>query len=429
MSLILRYHYQCIRCEYVTEKKSNMQNHLVKKKKCNWINEDSTVSDEEVFKKSCMKVFDNVLEIKEQIEEKKKELELEDEQTKKMICTYCTRIFTQKISISRHMQTCRMKQIVEPIVESDVEIELVKEETVVKSDVETEHIIHSIKEESPTMNVSNHLQIIDTQNVANIANINLALFGQQHEPVKPKIEKSMTRSFKNGYDISHISDLNKSYIMMDCSYNKMLKNVFENSTNCNHVFLNDHESYIYESEEKGYVIMDKEQISQRIVEKAKYSLNLILNEMKDKKILRMGLGSMYNFYTSKLINTYKYYLSNEYSERKLLNDSIDECFEEHKETFLGNFYEWKDKQEMIKDKEETEALIKDTEVTKIIEKSISSHTEDVTTYLDTILYEPNETIVKKIDETRKSITESVEKSITKGKNNMFLMKYSSLNKN
>ncbi len=359
MSLKLKYHFKCVRCEYETERVADMKTHCNRKKKCNWKHQIQQMSDNEVLKKSCERIYNDAIIIKKKINDKK---ELEETNDKNDLeCEYCSKVFSYKYNLLKHMDRCKIKYIVEPISIPEVE-----------------------NKESPVTNVMNSVQIqnIGTQNISNIANISMSFV---EKPVESSIGDSVTRSFHDQYDLSHISELGKTDVILKCSYEDIFKNVMENKNNMNHFFLNESESYVYEGEEKGFVSMDKSEINQQIVKKLGFSYKTILEELKEKKKLSTGMGSTYNALVHCFSGIQKNYLSAspDSYERQKIHDVIYTKYMDKKDEHEQIYEMHSKKKKMIQKGEEKETIedikiedtmIEDIKVEDLVEKPIVKRT-------------------------------------------------------
>ncbi len=331
MSLKPNYYYKCVRCEYTTYIISDMKMHCNRKKKCIWKNGDLMISEEEILQRSYKKNYKN------------DDLQIIDE-TKKHQCEFCETSFSQKYNLVKHLKRCKIKQITQAV------------------------------EESPATNVTNHIQIqnIGTQNISNVANISMSFV---EKPVESSIGDSVTRSFHDQYDLSHISELGKTDVILKCSYEDIFKNVMENKNNMNHFFLNESESYVYEGEEKGFVSMDKSEINQQIVKKLGFSYKTILEELKEKKKLSTGMGSTYNALVNCFSGIQKNYLSAspDSYERKKIHDVIYTKYMDKKDEH-EQIYEMHSKKKKTIQKGEEKETIEDIKIEDIIEKPIIKET-------------------------------------------------------
>jgi hypothetical protein len=152
-------YYECVKCGYLTNIKSHMEKHYIKKYKCKWKNiHDSKKykTDSEVFEECMKKKYPNSEEIYsnyKHIQESKDIqsylnhvdpyvnlcLSKKNPKKKEYKCDFCKKVFKEKCNMRAHQSSCKIKKIVE-IKENDSK----PEEEKVEDDSDTEEVIPKV---------------------------------------------------------------------------------------------------------------------------------------------------------------------------------------------------------------------------------------------------------------------------------------------
>ena len=88
-------YYKCVRCEkYISDKRSNILNHLNKKNKCEKSHSALNFNDKEIYEKSLIRILGN--------NDNNSEIESEN-----IECTFCNKNFSTKYYLKKHVEKCK----------------------------------------------------------------------------------------------------------------------------------------------------------------------------------------------------------------------------------------------------------------------------------------------------------------------------------
>lgn len=204
--------FECYKCFYKTNKKNNIIYHFNRKNKCIRANNCSYTDNEIVLLNS--KQLNNFEKIETNTDDKK------------ILCTYCNKIFSHLSNLNKH-----------------------------------------IKKFHVNINIEN-INIDNTCNNINITNIIVNIT----KPIP----------FEEDWNLSHINtDRKKLLLFSKIMYTKLLEEILKNEINLNVIIDKEGKSglvYSNDEYEKKYINMDIEKIIEKSMEKLNKNLNDILND-------------------------------------------------------------------------------------------------------------------------------------------------------
>jgi hypothetical protein len=226
--------YECVRCNYRSNKKSSIINHLNKVKKCDKNIDSMKYTNDEIFKISTTKLKDRV--------------------KSETFCNFCEKNYCNIYVLEKHKLKCKKKDINEKLNEISNEISN-----------ETPNII--------TNNYSINANNINNNNINNSNNNNnVYIFNllNNNEDKKPT-------GFDEEWKTDHINILTKlGIIMSNYSFHELLNQILLNKDNLNVILDNNQDKgYIYHSDNK-YKEMNTSEIIDRSMKK------LLENSLKIK---------------------------------------------------------------------------------------------------------------------------------------------------
>ena len=141
--------YNCPRCGYETNRKSNIKNHLLRKNKCE-------VKLKEV-------PIDYILELYDLVSSKKQKTQNDSIVSQsnnqilsqsKYLCKYCDTIFSRKNNMKRHQRICNKKNIIDEKLKQQNEILIAKVEEMITKMNKMEEEIKKYRETASVTNVN-----------------------------------------------------------------------------------------------------------------------------------------------------------------------------------------------------------------------------------------------------------------------------------
>jgi hypothetical protein len=255
--------FECIRCGYITNKKSSIICHINRKKKCNRLLESLKYNDEEIYNLSLIRKKD-----REKSEKK---------------CKNCNKIYCNKYFLEKHIKYyCK-------------EINNIKEEDNIKKEILQNTYIENQQNIGNQQNIENQQNIYITQNI------------------------SIPIPFDKDWNTEHMDLYLKQLLLLaENKYTDLLKKILENKSNLN-VILDKKTNigYVYNSN-KEYQNMDKSEIAILSMEKLYNELNKIKNEVitNDSKISVKNI----NEESLKIEDKYSDFISNKNTQKK-----VEEC--------------------------------------------------------------------------------------------------------
>jgi hypothetical protein len=256
--------FECIRCNFKTNKKSVMINHLNRKKKCNKSLIAFSYTDEECKKLSLIQ------------KKYKKESELK--------CIYCEKIYCNNNVLDIHIKKyCKKK--------------------------------YDCQKEESTQNINNITNIEQQQNITNIGQQNI-INNINNIIIIPNMNNNIV-SFDNNWITEHINIHLKHLILIgEHKYSDLLKQILENKNNLNVIIdKNENIGFVYDSN-NTYKNMEKSEIINLSMEK----LNNELNKIKDEIINNSIIDIKYNDQELSIIDD-KY---ENYKKNKIIQKNVEE---------------------------------------------------------------------------------------------------------
>ena len=149
MLIYIMVFYNCPRCGYETNRKSNIKNHLLRKNKCE-------VKLKEV-------PIDYILELYDLVSSKKQKTQNDSIVSQsnnqilsqsKYLCKYCDTIFSRKNNMKRHQRICNKKNIIDEKLKQQNEILIAKVEEMITKMNKMEEEIKKYRETASVTNVN-----------------------------------------------------------------------------------------------------------------------------------------------------------------------------------------------------------------------------------------------------------------------------------
>jgi hypothetical protein len=251
----IKVYYECERCEYKTKLFADMNRHIKRKNLCVCKKENFIMSDVEFKTKSLEKKYENYNEIMEKYielknkenEEKEKDSSLYWKDNEKR-CDYCFNTFYQKTNLDKHVETCKIKEIVE-----------------------------KNKKEPSTIIINNNNNTINNNITNNITNINVN--------IDNKCIDRLLIPFYEKFDTTHISNETQLELLLSALYEDTLKEMLKNDLNLNFLLIEttqDNKSVVYVGDKKVERIDNNEIFYKIWLEVKNYLIELLDNYKKRK---------------------------------------------------------------------------------------------------------------------------------------------------
>ncbi len=312
-----KYYYECLRCNYQTIYTSDIKRHILKKKKCDNIN-NINLSENDILN-NCLKKIYKITQCLENNENNIKDennennilaqcLEnnennilakcLEKNKDQNILCEYCNNKYSTKHSLSRHIKICKNNPI------------YVKE-----------HINDLINKNCVNLKITN-LQELEVKNslIENNNNNNICNQNIQKEII-PFFEK---------FDTSHINNEIKMGLLLSHLYHDTLKEILKNPVNLNYMLdLNEKNGLIYKNKNECIISIDNLTICNHIWKKVYDFLIDILEDLR-KKYDKIDIY-LYNHLYNQIKNKYTEFIkgnNKEYNELVII--TINKLSEEKK---------------------------------------------------------------------------------------------------
>ena len=286
--------FECMKCQYQTNKKCHMLDHLNRMNKCksNKI-ELFNYTEEEIYQLSLVRKKDR---------EKKSNLK----------CNFCKKIYSTKYTLEKHQNKCKTKNL------------CIKNEN-----IENQNNIEN--------NIDNHIENnIETQNIQNNnienQNINNNIFIVLHDKAPIPFEKEWT--------LDHIDKILKVILLVRPNkYTELLSQILENNKNLNVIIdKNNDDGYIF-SEDNKYKSMNKEDVADKSIEKLYNHLFKIKSEIPSENNY---VKNIINSEFLKIEKKYEEYKKSEENTKKNINECINNIFESKKNESIEIYKEIKE---------------------------------------------------------------------------------------
>ena len=244
-------YFECKRCFYKCNKKSNMVKHLEKKKLCILILESYKYNDDNLYDLSLQRIKNNI---------------------KTFTCLNCNKNFSNNNNLKKHIEKICNKNI-----KSNKSINL-------NNDIDSKHVkepseIFDSKNESIQFNNIiniNNININGDNNINNINNIN-----------NMNININITKSFDEEWDLSQI-DINKKIILLlnNTKFTSTLENILENEVNLNVLIDNTNNTGLVYANNK-LINMNVKEIVKKTMDKLYKHLNDMHNDIMNPNIFNL----------------------------------------------------------------------------------------------------------------------------------------------
>lgn len=311
--------YQCKRCNYTTNRFSNLVKHLNIKKQCNRTLESYKYSNDQIIILSLLPYFENIHTIKDSeldylknsndiVKYKDELLLILDNIDKQKLkeCNCCLQKFDKIIELKKHILIlCFYKKL-----EKENKIEKNNKNIINNTGCNYDINNNTINNQITTNNITNI-----TNNITHI-----------HVDIKNIIP------FDEGWDISKIDELTKTKLVFsNIMYTKLLEEILKNDINLNIIIdKNDDSGMVYKNDIDKYIKMKIKDIIDNSMEKLHKNLidfnTSIFNENFYQKSFLNSLIESKNLIESKHLD----YKNNLEIQKNVIN-FISEIFEKKKE--------------------------------------------------------------------------------------------------
>jgi hypothetical protein len=277
--------FECIKCNYTTNKKSSMLNHLNRKNNCSKKIESFMYTDNEVYELSLIR------------KKEREQLYLQ--------CDLCYKKYCNKYFLEKHKDICKCKNL------------------------ENQNLNNNNNTFIENQNIEN--QNIQNQNIQcqNVQNTNKTFIENQNIYIILPNNTEAPIPFEKDWNLEHLNNYIKYALFMTKNkYSELLKKILENEKNLNVILDENHSvGYVY-SEDNKYKNMEKKEIAFKSMEKLYNQLIKMKSELE--------LDSFFQVHPMKrefFVAERKY---EDYLENKQTQISVDEC--------LNNIYSSKKKE-------------------------------------------------------------------------------------
>ena len=296
------YKYECKRCFYKCKRKSDIFNHLNRKKKCNKIGLAYTMNDEDLYNLSIEKISNEksnnnedknkeINEEKEEINEDKKEAN-EEKKEKNFICSNCNKIFKKYGNFNNHY----FKKICQ-------------------------------------INITNNNTINANTNTNTNINANTNINTQQniHQQNNINVNVNLVKSFDDDWNVDNIDKFQKLGLILSSSkYSNALNLICDNEKNLNVVYNKNHDyGLVYDKTDNKFNQMNCKEITDLSMEKIhKLLLNFHkeINENLEKNNMQMD-KDIFELILKNIEIKYKNYMNNK-KINECVNDIISDIYNE-----------------------------------------------------------------------------------------------------
>ncbi len=238
--------YECLRCKFITNRKSSMKDHLNRKKKCSKSLDAFQYNDDECDVISLIKKCDRT--------------------KNKFKCNYCLKSYCNNYVLDKHIKNyCKKKDENNIIINYDIQDNINN----------VDNIDNNINK--PIINNINNIN-----NVNNVNNVNIE---NQHNIINniiiiPNMGNNIPVPFDKEWITEHIDIHLKHLILLgNHKYTDLLKKILENRNNLNVIIDKDQNiGFVYNSD-NTYKNMDKSEIVNLSMEKLKNELHRIKDDV------------------------------------------------------------------------------------------------------------------------------------------------------
>ena len=273
-------YYQCIRCNYIAKRNSDMKRHLERKIKCFRNISSFKINEAEIYKQSLTlkkepldnhnnsdnndnKTNDDNIICDNSINNTNVEtnnLEIQNIITENGIqCEYCNKFFSEKYNLKKHQKrSCKgLKKL------------------------ELDKLNNMGNNKQDINNINNNLNIEKQVNISNkTTNSNNIIIINQHN----------LEGFDDKWTTEHIDNYIRQMILLsDHKYTNLLDEILKNKSNLN-VIMNNDQNYglVYKNKDDMYVNMKVREIIDKSIEKLYEQLNIFYTELVNNDIIKVN---------------------------------------------------------------------------------------------------------------------------------------------
>jgi hypothetical protein len=259
-------YYQCVRCNYIAKRNSDMKRHLERKNKCFRNISSFKTNENDIYKQSLTlkkensedninKAIDNDTQNKIEINNTEP---LKIESIKGIKCEYCFKLFSEKYNVRKHQKrSCKVLR-----------------------KLELDKLNNSGNNKQDINNINHNLNIENQVNIANQTNSNNIIIINQHN----------LKSFDDKWTTEHIDNYIRQMILLsDHKYTNLLDEILKNKSNLN-VIMNNDQNYglVYKNKDDMYVNMQVREIIDKSIEKLYEQLNIFYTELVNNNIIKVN---------------------------------------------------------------------------------------------------------------------------------------------
>lgn len=316
----MKLHYNCIKCEYITKNKSDMNKHINKTILCKSIYpENENITKEELLKICLIPIYNSTKETE-------------------FICDGCNKYFSSQSNLNRHTKVyCKKVSTNKNINKktSNSSININQEDQLNKTNQE-DQVNHANQ-----VNHVNHVnQVNQVNNVIQVNNVNQINYINQVNQINNitinnlNIKINNPIPFSNDWNLDKMNEKEKQLIIYsNFVYTKFLEKILENPDNVN-VVIKEQIAYVYDKNNENNDIikeMDVDDMFDKTMEK-------LYRHLIELNILCVGVhdNNALNSSRENIINKFKNYVE-ELDVKPIVNNLINKIYNEKKDEGINNF--------------------------------------------------------------------------------------------
>jgi len=306
-------YYQCVRCDYVTKRNSDMIRHLGRTRKCPRSLQSYKYTDDEIQELSLILHRDPNIKQKDKIILKKDNIE----------CPNCKKTFSRKDNLNTHLRkTC--KNIIS--VKNDIDIN--KEESTFNK------IKDAFKESAFNKNTFCHKMDNSTNGNTNIQNNVLNIENQtniENHTNNIIILNPSLQPFDNQWSTEHIDKyISQVILLSENKYTNLLGEILKNKENLN-VILDKNSPYglVYKNDNDMYVNMKVNEIIEQSMKKLYQQLNLFYANFASNDILKIN-RDIIEKEKKQIENKFNDYCNNKNDVKQIVENLLEDIYEKNK---------------------------------------------------------------------------------------------------
>lgn len=294
--------YQCVRCDYITKRNSDMIRHLARTRKCPRNLNSYKYSESDIQELSLILHKDPNLSTKKNITK-------ED-----LTCPTCHKIFSRKDNLNTHMKkTCKMIIIEsnEPKINVNYNNDFLKCNNGTNS-------IHNIPPCSNTNIQNNVLNIEKQTNIENQTN-NIIILNPSLQP------------FDNQWSMEHIDKyISQVILLSENKYTNLLGEILKNKENLN-VIIDKNSPYglVYKNDNDMYVNMKVNEIIEQSMKKLYEQLNVFYANFATNDILKIN-KDIIEKEKRQIENKFNDYCNNKNDVKQIVENLLEDIYEKNK---------------------------------------------------------------------------------------------------